>query len=102
MTESRGAKSTKRHHQNANTSSALPAKVAELEHSRLWIQQEVLGFDVPVADSKGMDVGQAPEQLVHVQLHTGTREVTAAGPANVRPPQDTHPGINLGRVILST
>lgn len=25
-----------------------------------------------MADPKGMDVGQAPEQLVHVELHTET------------------------------
>lgn len=50
-----------------------PAEVAEFEYSGLWIQQQVLGLDVPMADPKGMDVGQAPEQLVHVQLHTETR-----------------------------
>lgn len=46
-----------------------PAKVTELEHSSLWIEQQILGFDVPMADPKWVDVGQAPEQLVHVQLH---------------------------------
>lgn len=29
-----------------------PAKVTKLEHSSLWIEQQVLGFDVPVADPK--------------------------------------------------
>lgn len=45
-----------------------PAEVTELEHGRLWVQQQVLGLDVPMADAKRVDVRQAPEQLVHVQL----------------------------------
>lgn len=49
-----------------------PAKVAELEHGGLWVQQQILGLDVPMTDPKRMDIGQAPEQLVHVQLHTET------------------------------
>lgn len=49
-----------------------PAEVAELEHSGLGVQQQVLGLDVPVADPKRVDVGQAPEQLVHVQLQPNT------------------------------
>lgn len=47
-----------------------PAKVAEFENSSLWIQQQILGLDIPMANPKRMDVGQAPEELVHVQLHT--------------------------------
>lgn len=43
-----------------------PAEVAELEHGGLWIQQQILGLDVPMTDPKRVDVGQAPEQLVHV------------------------------------
>lgn len=49
-----------------------PAKVTELENSRLWIQQQILGFDVPMADTKRVNVGQAPEELVHIQLHRKT------------------------------
>lgn len=49
-----------------------PAKVAELEHGGLRIQQQILGLDVPMTDPKRMDVGQAPEQLIHVQLRTET------------------------------
>ena len=48
--------------------SSPPAKVTELEHGCLRVQQQVLGLDVPMADPKGMDVGQAPEELVHVHL----------------------------------
>lgn len=29
-----------------------PAKVAELQNSGLWIQQQILGLDVPMADPK--------------------------------------------------
>lgn len=53
-----------------------PAEVAELEHGGLRVQQQVLGLDVPVADPKRVDVGQTPEQLVHVQLHPHTRTHT--------------------------
>lgn len=49
-----------------------PAEVAEFENGGLWIQQQILGLDVPMTDPERMDVGQAPEQLVHVQLHTDT------------------------------
>lgn len=51
-----------------------PAKVAEFENSGLWIQQQILGLDIPMTDPKRMDVGQAPEQLVHVQLHAETHK----------------------------
>ena len=46
----------------------VPAEVAELENAGLWVEEEVLGLDVSVTDSIGMDVGQRPEQLVHVHL----------------------------------
>lgn len=52
----------------------LPAKVAEFENSSLWIQQQILGLDIPMTDPKRMDVGQAPEELVHVQLYTETHK----------------------------
>lgn len=50
-----------------------PAKVAEFQNSRLWIQQQILGLDVPMADPKWVDIGQTPEQLVHVQLRRENR-----------------------------
>lgn len=53
-----------------------PAEVAEFENGGLWIQQQILGLDVPMTDPERMDVGQAPEQLVHVQLHTDTHTHT--------------------------
>lgn len=60
-----------------------PAKVTELQHCRLWIEQQILGFDVPMADPKWMDVSQAPEQLVHVQLHRDIiKHVTATKQAS--------------------
>lgn len=45
------------------------AKVAELENAGAGVKEEVLGFDVTVADALGMDVGERAEQLVCVQLH---------------------------------
>ena len=50
------------------TLSLVPAKVAEFEHPRLWIEQEVLRLDVSVTHTIRMNVGQGAEQLVHVQL----------------------------------
>ena len=50
-----------------------PAKVAQLEHAGLWVEQQVLRLDVSVADPVGVDVGQRAKQLVHVQLHTHTQ-----------------------------
>lgn len=44
------------------------AEVAQLEDARLGVEQQVLRLDVPVADAQRVDVGQAAEQLVHVQL----------------------------------
>ena len=51
-----------------------PAKVAKFEDASLWIEKKVLGFDVSVTDSVGMDVGQRAEQLVHVHLRRRERE----------------------------
>lgn len=50
------------------------AKVAEFENSSGWVEEEVLGLDVPVTDSKGVDVRQGAEQLVHVQLYVRDRD----------------------------
>lgn len=68
-----------------------PAEVAEFQNGRLWIQQQILGLDVPMADPERVDVGQTPEQLVHVQL--GREQVrdqsrsTAGGPSPPQPRQ---------------
>lgn len=45
-----------------------PAKVTQLEDGCLWVHQEVLGLDVSMTHALGMNIGQAPEQLVHVHL----------------------------------
>ena len=50
-----------------------PAKVAKFEDASLWVEKKVLGFDVSVTDSVGMDVGQRAEQLVHVHLRRRER-----------------------------
>jgi hypothetical protein len=47
---------------------APPAKIAELEDSSVGVHQKVLGLDVTVTHTLGVDVGQAPEELVHVYL----------------------------------
>ena len=51
-----------------------PAKVAKFEDASFWVEKKVLGFDVSVTDSVGMDVGQRAEQLVHVHLRRRERE----------------------------
>lgn len=48
--------------------SGPPAKIAELEDSSVGVHQQVLGLDVTVTYTLGVDVGQAPEELVHVYL----------------------------------
>ena len=44
------------------------AKVAELEDAGGWVEKEVLGLDVTVADTDGVDVHEGAEELVHVKL----------------------------------
>jgi len=44
------------------------AKIAELQNSRVGVQEEVLRLDVAVADALGVDVGERAEELVDVEL----------------------------------
>lgn len=44
-------------------------EVAELQNTSVGIQEQILGLDVSMADSLGVDVGQRPEKLVNVQLN---------------------------------
>lgn len=48
------------------------AKVAQLQYGRLRVEQQVLGFDITMADTERVDVRETPEQLVHVELHRKT------------------------------
>ena len=50
-----------------------PSKVTEFEHTRLRVQQQVLWLDVSMTDALRVQVCQAAEHLVHVQLHTHTQ-----------------------------
>lgn len=50
------------------TTWSSPAKVTQLEDGGFRVHQQVLGLDVPVTHTLGMDVGQAAKQLVHVHL----------------------------------
>lgn len=50
------------------SNSGLPAKIAELEDSSVRVHKQILGLDVTVTHTLGVDVGQAPEELVHVHL----------------------------------
>ena len=47
------------------------AKVAQLENPTVRVEQEVLRFNVTVADTVRVDVGQGPKELIHVQLDKG-------------------------------
>lgn len=49
-------------------SSRSPAKVAQLEDGSFGVNKEVLGLDVSVTNTLGMDISQAAKQLVHVHL----------------------------------
>lgn len=44
------------------------AKIAEFEHSSGRIEQEILGLDIPVADSHGVYVGEGAKELVDVDF----------------------------------
>lgn len=46
----------------------LPAEIAQLEYSSGWIEQQILWFDIAVANPFVVDVGETAHQLVHVQL----------------------------------
>lgn len=51
------------------------AKVDELEYACRWVDEEVLGLDVAVADADRVDVVERAEELVHVELsNQGRRE----------------------------
>ena len=52
----------------------LPSKVTELQDARLRIKEEVLGLDVSMTHSIGVDVRQRSEQLVHIELYTPGKE----------------------------
>lgn len=45
-----------------------PAKVTQFEDGSLWVHKKVLGFDVSVTNTLGMDISQTAKQLVHVHL----------------------------------
>ena len=44
------------------------SKIAQLQHACARIEQEVLGFDISMADALRVDVGERAEQLVDVEL----------------------------------
>lgn len=58
--------------------SDLPAKIAELEDCSVRVHKQILGLDVTVTHTLGVDVGQAPEELVHVHLGWAGHSSTAA------------------------
>ena len=60
-----------------------PAKVTEFEDGRLRVHEEVLGLDVSVTHTLGMDISQTAEQLVHVYLREGGRGTRTREPVSV-------------------
>lgn len=48
--------------------SGSPAKVTQLQDGSFRVHQQVLGLDVSVTHTLGMDVSQTAKQLVHVHL----------------------------------
>lgn len=47
---------------------SVPSKITKLQNSGDGVQKQVLRLDVTMADAQGMNIGQASEQLVHVEL----------------------------------
>lgn len=45
------------------------AKVAQLEYGRFRVKQQILRLDITMANAQRMDIGQASEQLIHIELH---------------------------------
>lgn len=68
-----------------------PAKITELEDSCVRVHQQVLGLDVTVAHTLGVDVGQAPEELVHVHLGQTGQNSSPALPTIAPPSQPQEP-----------
>ena len=50
------------------------SEVTKFENVRVGITQNVLRFDVSMANSLGMDVGNGPHQLICVDLHNERRD----------------------------
>jgi hypothetical protein len=44
------------------------SEIAQLQHTSRRIKEQILGLDIPVADSLGVDVCERPEKLVDVEL----------------------------------
>jgi hypothetical protein len=44
-------------------------EIAKLENTTVGVQKQVLGLNITMADTLGVNVCQRPEQLVDVQLH---------------------------------
>lgn len=53
------------------------AKVAQFQHSRFRIEQQVLRFNVTMTNAQRMDVSETSEQLVHVKLRVQRRIVSS-------------------------
>ena len=49
------------------------AKIAELQHTSVWIEEEILRFNVSMADSLGMNVRKRTEKLIDVDLDLKNR-----------------------------
>jgi len=42
----------------------------QFQNARHWVEEKILRLDISVTDPHKVDVGQRPEQLVHVELET--------------------------------
>ena len=63
------------HNTHTHTQSHAPAKVAELEDASGDIEEEVLWFDVAVADAEAVHKREGAVHLIHreLQAHTAQR-----------------------------
>lgn len=48
-------------------------KVTQLENTGLWVQEQVLGFNVTMANADRMNVRERAEKLIHVKLDLKNR-----------------------------
>ena len=44
------------------------AKIAEFQDAEIWIEEQILWFDISMANAVRMNVTEGAEQLIHIQL----------------------------------
>jgi len=43
-------------------------KITKFQNTSCWVEQQILGFDISMANTNRVDIGKGTEKLVHIQL----------------------------------